>query len=64
MLKTTQSPDKPALSKNNNSKLAFSSNNNSKSAFRINDGDGEVNRFGVGGNGIKHAKKSKKMSKS
>ena len=64
MLKTTRSPDKLAPSKNDSSRLAFNRNDNSKLASRKNDGDGEVNRFGVGRNGVEYAKKSGKMSKS
>ena len=64
MLKTTGLPDKPALSRNDGSKLASSRNNNSKPASRKNDDDGEVDKFGVGRNGVEHAKKSEKISKS
>ena len=61
ILKTTGLLDKPAPSKNNGSKSAFSRNNDSRPAFRRNDDDGEVNRFGIGGNGVEHAKKSEKL---
>ena len=64
MLKITKLPDKPAFSKNNGSRLVFSRNNNSRLAFGKNDGDGEVDRFGISRNGIKHAKKSRKLFKS
>ena len=64
MLKTTGSPDKPALSKNNVSKSASSRNNNSKSAFRKNNSNNKVNGFSIGRNSIEHAKKSRKLSKS
>ena len=60
----TRSPDKPTPSRNNDSRLATSKNDNSKPASRRNDGDGEVNGFGVSRNGIEHAKKSEKLSKS
>ena len=46
MLKTTESPDKPASSRNNSSRPASVKN----------DGDGEVDEFG--GDGMEHAKKS------
>ena len=59
MLKTTGSPNEPAPSRNDDSRPASGRN----------DGDGEVDGFGVGRNGVEHAKKSgksksKKMSKS
>ena len=57
-------PDKSAPSKNNDSRLASNKNNNSKPISRKNDNDGEVDRFGVSGNGVEHAKKSEKLSKS
>ena len=50
MLKTTESPDEPAPSRNDDSRPASGRN----------DGDGEVDGFGVGGNGVEHAKKSGK----
>ena len=59
----TRLPDKSAPSKNNSSRSAFSGNNNNKLAFRRNDGDGKVDRFGVGRNGVEFAKKSRKLSK-
>ena len=62
-MKTTKSPDKPALSRNNSSKSASNRNINSRPVFKKNDGDSKVNKFGVGGNSIKHAKKSEKLSK-
>ena len=69
MLKTTKSSDKPASNRNNGSRSAFSRNDNSRPASRRNNGDGEVDGFGVSGDGVEHAKKSgksksKKMSKS
>ena len=73
MLKTTRLSNKPAPSKDDNSKSASSKNNNSKPTFKKNDGNGEVDRFGD--NGMEHAKKlgkskgeklakSQKLSKS
>ena len=50
MLKTTGSPDEPAPSRNDDSRPASGRN----------DGNGEVDGFGVGGNGVEHAKKSGK----
>ena len=64
MLKTTGSPDRLALSRNDGSRSAFSRNNNNKSASGKNNGNSKVNRFGVSGNGVEHAKKSGKLSKS
>ena len=64
MLKTTGSPDELAPSKNDGSKSASSRNDNSRPASGKNDGDGEVDRSGVGGNDVEHAKKSEKTSKS
>ena len=43
MLKTTRSPDKPASSKTNGSRLASVKNNNSKPASEKNNGDGKFN---------------------
>ena len=60
MLKMTESPDKPAPSRNNGSKLVSIRNNNSKPVSRKNNNNGEVNRFGVGKNSMKHAKESGK----
>ena len=60
MLKTTRSPDKPAPSRNDGSRSASSRNDDSKPASGRNDGDGEVDGFGIGGNGVEHAKKSGK----
>ena len=64
ILKTTGLLDKLAFSKNNGSRSASSRNNNSRLAFRRNDNDIEVDRFGIGRNGMEHTKKSGKMSKS
>ena len=64
MLKTTGSPNKPALSKNNGNRSASSRNNNSKPASGRNNGDGEADGLGVGENGVEYAKKSEKTSKS
>ena len=64
MLKTTRSPHKLAQSKNNGNKSASSKNNNIKSAFGKNNGNSGVNGFGVNRNGVEHAKKSGKLSKS
>ena len=64
MLKTTGSPDEPAPSRNDGSRSASSRNDNSRPASRKNDGDGEVDGVGVSGNGVEHAKKSEKTSKS
>ena len=60
MLKTTGSPDEPAPSRNDGSRSASSRNDDSRPASGRNDGDGEVDGFGVGGNGVEHAKKSGK----
>ena len=69
MLKTTESPNKPTPSRNNGSRSAFSRNNNSRPTSGKNDGNGEVDRYGVSGNSVEHAKKSgksksEKISKS
>ena len=64
MLKTTGSPDELAPSKNDGSRSAFSRNNDSRPASGRNNGDGKVDGVGVGGNGVEHAKKSEKTSKS
>ena len=60
MLKTTGSPDKPAPSRNNGSRLASNRKNNSRPASGKNDGNGKINGFGVSGNSVEHAKKSGK----
>ena len=64
MLKTTRSPDKPGSNRNDGSRSASSRNDKSRPASRKNDGDGEVNGFSVGRNGVEHAKKSEKLYKS
>ena len=64
MLKTTKLFDKPALSKNNGSKSDFNKNDNNRLASKKNNDNGEGDRFDVGRNGIKYAKKSGKLSKS
>ena len=53
-------PDEPAPCRNDGSRSASSRNDNSRLASGRNDNDGEVDRFGVDGNGVKHAKKSGK----
>ena len=53
MMKITGSPDKPASSANNSSRPA---------SRQKNDND-EVDRFGIGGNSVKYAKKSEKLKK-
>ena len=69
MLKTTESPDKPAPSRNDGSKSASSMNNDSRPASERNNGDSEVDGFCVGRNDMEHTKKlgkskSEKMFKS
>ena len=64
MLKTTRSPDKSAPNKNNGSKSASRKNDNYKPVSRKNDGNDEIDRFGISSNGMEHAKKSGKLSKS
>ena len=61
MLKTTGSLDETAPSRNDGSRSVSNRNNNSRPAFGRNDGDGEVDGFRVGGNGVEHAKKSGKL---
>ena len=60
----TESPNKPAFKKNNSSKSASSKNNDSRPASGKNDNDNIVNKFDVYKNGIKYAKKSKKLFRS
>ena len=69
ILKTTGSPDEPAPSRNDSSRSASNRNDNSRPASGRNDDNSEVDGFGVGRNGVEHAKKSgksksKKTSKS
>ena len=59
----TGSPNKPASSRNNGNRSGSSRNDNSKLASGRNDSNGEDDRFGVGGNGVEHAKKSRKLFK-
>ena len=59
MLKMIGLLDGPALSKNIGSRSAFSKNNNSRPASGRNNSNGEVDGFGIGRNGVKHAKESK-----
>ena len=58
MLKTTRLPDKSAPSRNNGNKLASCKKNYNRLSSRRNNGNGEVDGFGVSGNGVEHAKKS------
>ena len=64
MLKTTELPDKLAPYKNNGSRSNSNKNNNSKPASGKNIGNGEVDKFGVGKNDVKHAQKLEKSSQS
>ena len=64
ILKTTRSPDKPAPSRNDGSRSASNKKDNNRLVFGKNDGNDEVDGFGIGRNGIKHAKKSGKLFKS
>ena len=64
MLKTTESPDKPASSRNNGSRLASNKNDNNRLASKKNNGNGQVDGFDVGRNNVEHAKKSGKLFKS
>ena len=59
MLKTMGSYYKPAPSRNNGSRLASNRNNDSRLVFEKNNGNGKIDR--IGGNGIKHVKKSRKL---
>ena len=61
MLKTTRLLDESAPGRNNGSRLVFSRNNNNRPISEKNDNNSEVNRFGIGGNGVEHAKKSGKL---
>ena len=63
MLKIIGLPDKPIFNKNNDSRLASNRNDNNKSVFRKNNGNSEVDRFDISGNGVRHIKKSGKLSK-
>ena len=70
MLKTTRSPNKlvsnrnngsrSASSRNNNNKSASIRNNNSKPASEKNDSNSKFDRFGIHGNIVEYAKKSRK----
>ena len=64
ILKITRSPDKPAFSRNHGSRSNSSKNNNSRPALRKNNSDNEIDRFGIGENGVKHTKKLGKLFKS
>ena len=64
MLKTTGSSHELILSKNNGSRSASKKNDNSRPASGRNNGNGKVDGVGVSRNGVEHAKKSGKTSKS
>ena len=64
MLKTTRSFDKPVPSRNYGSKSASNRNNDNRLTSGKNDSNSKVNRFGVGRNDMKHAKKLGKLFKS
>ena len=64
ILKTIGLPNKPAPSRNNSSRSASGKYDNSRPAFEKNNGNGEVDGFCVGRNGVEYAKKSGKLSKS
>ena len=64
IMKTTESLNKLAFIKNNNSKSAFNRNDNNRSPSRKNNNNGEVNRYSISKSDIEHAKKSGKLSKS
>ena len=59
MLKTIGLFDKPALSKNDSSRLASSRDDNSKPASKEKNSASEVNRFD--GDGVKYSKNSEKL---
>ena len=63
-MKTTRSPNEPASSRNDGNRSAFNRNDNSRSASGKNNSNGKVDEYGVGRNGMEHAKKSGKLSKS
>ena len=58
MLKTIGLSNKPASSKNNNSKLASSKNNSSRPISEKNNGNSNIK---FNGDGVKHTKKSRKL---
>ena len=61
MLKTIGSSDKPAPSKNNNSRSTSGRNDNSKPVSRRNDSNGEFDGFA--GDGVEYTRKSRKLKK-
>ena len=63
MIKITGSSNKPAFSKNNDSRSVSNRNNNSRPASEKNNSNIEVNGFGVCRNGVEYAKKLRKLSK-
>ena len=63
MLKRIGSPGKPAPNRNNSSRSVSNKNIDNRLASEKKDGNNKVNGFDVGGNGIKHAKKLRKLSK-
>ena len=64
MLQITRSPNKPAFSINDGSKSASSKNNNNILASKKNNGNNEDDRLDHDKNGVKHAKKLRKLFKS
>ena len=64
MLKTIESLDKLASSRNNGNKSAFSRNDDSKLVSEKNNGNNEVDRFGISKNDVEYTKKSEKLFKA
>ena len=64
MPKMTGSSNKSAFRKNDGSRLASSRNDNNRPTFGKNDDNSKIDRFGISENGVEHAKKSGKLSKS
>ena len=61
MLKTMGSSNKPASDRNNSSRSNSGRNNNKKLVFKKNNSNNEVNKFGVGDDGVGYAKKLGKL---
>ena len=60
----TRLSNKLVSSRKNGSKSASNRNDNNKPNSQRNNVDGKVNGFDIGGNGMKHTKMSRKLSKS
>ena len=64
MVKTTRLCDEPAPNRNNGNRSVSDKNNNNRPVSGRNNGNGKIDGFAISENGVEHAKKSGKLSKS